>query len=322
MQWLLVLLCTYPVFANESGETKLSANQYSALYGSMVGNIKWQRYAKGWYIFLNGDDEEGMAIFHWPDTGKLEKIYHTDARDGFSSISRIAVSNNGQKIYFQPYINPTMYQFYPGKRKLVRFRVVNSADTLGFWKNDLFKGAVFPENHITVIPEDSSSSLKGVQERLPPEAKHPMDGYTNVNQMITSVFQEKLALGYSLYQKVFIFDGQKVSEISAQFPGYLEPPRSRNKNPDKYREWVADFHRLCGLSWLNGNIFGLYRRGFDDLGLWINLSEPSLEQRWDNNRNEWKIVAIHRDYLMMAKPNETEDDLVWALERRKSFPTP
>jgi hypothetical protein len=334
---LLVLVCLFQQTALSSEEpiARFSSTNLPILSNPWAVWAEWLRYDKGWLIFISGTSKEdkGGRIYRWEDQGTPELLIYSTPREGFRTFAGVASDPTGTHIMVKGWRSPWIYSYSieEPKKGFKRFQTAPHCDDLSMWESGILVcGNKFPENHIVALSKNSSEKLKRINDRLPTDATHEVEGKANANRMVFAQNGRVTAVSYSLYDRVVLFESSanpgdsrlSQSHFPIRFKGYRPPPKKYIRNPGDHkahREWVSEFHSLVDLCWFQGKLYGKFRQGLD-LFIWVVLDENGGAVRWDNNEETVQLLAVGPDSLIFGKYRESENgEIEWEVWRKSSF---
>ena len=325
---MLIVLFTLSLWdQGHQGKIVFSSNDYPAIFYSIWSF--WHNHQGNWTFAVSGDQQtgQGISVFQWNQGQAPQLLVKTDAREGIYSVRNTALSPSGNRLVMRGFGNPMVFEL--DLKKPIGFRrsfVPQLADCLIFWdENRVLAGSKYPEIKFAVHgPEGSRiSQIEGLVDRLPDDIDHPVEPYYYKNAMHLSKHGPNLAIGFGLFDQVTIWDGKRRTLYNVGFPGYEQGPKKFPKHPERLRAWFQKFHHLFQLTWFKGKLYGMFRKGYGDLGVWVEFRGGGSPVVWDNNRNEVRIFAIQGDELILGRNEvDSNQEVTWHLWQASSFPSP
>ncbi len=331
MVFLYLLFCWYG--DGKLGKTvTLSSDDNSRLfYSSWFFETRF--YRDGVYVVLNGStrNKEGLCIYHWTET-TFERIFCTTPREGIYSARAVAVTATGDAIYLSDWLAGLIYRYIPGQ-DFKRIDQKFGTESLVVFGDAVIRGGKKPSNNLGTVAPAELAVLEKINDSLPRDATHPSEGRSNENEMLLALDGSRLAIGYKLHENILIVDmgtGAVLKEVAMKrpFPGYVIPPDDfvgETKNTQEFvrliDHWLETFHKLEMLSWHRGELFGFFRRGYEDNGIWARL-DGQKPYFWDNNKGGLQLLSIGPDRVILGEKEETADEaVIWTLRQSSSLPS-
>lgn len=328
---MLTLICSLIMFAEPT--VSLTSEQHTSLFVySTPAWCHWHYRDGVWYFMIDSDrsEDRGITIYKWPDGGELEEIAHATARERLVSVRASAVSEDGSLIYVKDLSNPRIFKVNSVESEFPFQRVYSKdlTDSLVFWQDKAFAGINHPQNEIVALDQSdlNHEDIEFVNRFLFDDTYHPVQEGANFNPMILAADGAALAVGYGLYDKVLIVHGRQKKIVELRFPGRIEPPndfRPPKSRDDGFLVWLDSFHRLAKLKWFQGELYGLFRRGFHDLGVWVALTGDSDFAYENKNHVDEQLISLEGNSVIFGRKIENSNgDLSWQLWRSSTLPSP
>lgn len=280
-------------------------------------------------LFLNADrdDDRGVRVIDWKDDEKIQVLAYATGREGLFSIMASCVSWDGSLIYLRDLSNPRVFQFKSDHDDpFKKIASLPHADELVLWPGDqLVFGNNYPLSALKgVRKEDRSSEIDAILKKLPKDAIHEVNSHANFNPMVLAGYGQVLAVGYGMQEEVLVFRDGTMKAVPIKFRGRLKPPETYKPDPkakDGAVGWLEKFHRLYRLAWHKDQLFGLFRKGFSGLGIWVRIDPSEKAYTYDNNHQEVQLISMGRTEVVLGKKEETKNgDVTWRLWRSSSLP--
>jgi hypothetical protein len=349
---LIILLAfssgPFEATAVEPSRFELSSENHSSLFYPMWF-FKSVHDQDGVWFAVDGDRKtgEGVAVYRLDETG-LNLIQTSEPRSNLFYSKGLSVSQEEGRLFLLGNLGLNLFE--ANSDEILNRMPLSNSDVLLSYGSVLIRGVKFPKHELEVIypaqidfgaggeenagerDEKLEKAIARINRQLSSK-KHPSEGYFSVNEMIASIEGSRLAVSTCLGREIQVFDlntGERLEQwpIEHPFRDWIEPPDTRpvlakgqidfNR---KYHEWIDDFDRCIQLSWCGGEIYGLFRRGYDGSGVWAKLSNREARQfTWNNNGNDVHLLAMGADQFVLGQPREnSRGEVVWKLWRSREL---
>ena len=312
----------------------LSSDDHSALF-FLSWYFDTQFFEEGLFLVIMGStqEQEGLTIYRWKGN-EFKKLFTTTPREGIFNARAVALTPKGDALYLCDFLKGLIYRYRPGAT-FIRFGQKPNTEALVAYQDFVIRGTKWPSYNLETVGDQALPVLETINSLLPKDAVHVSDGKSNADEMVLALDKHRLALGYNLYSAALIFDlgsGDLLQrcEWKKPFSGYIEPRKDfigTYQEPQEYmramQAWQESFHQLVVLAWHRGKLYGLFRRGIEDQGIWARLNGTTEDPfSWDNNRNEIKLLSIGPDRVMLGRRKEdAEERVTWTLWQSTSLPS-
>ncbi len=324
MVWFIfALLLGDPI---EENRMTITSEDLEMLYRNYWG--KWAFHEETWYLVAPEIKKSQVKVWRWPRDGRLELWAVSGLREGMIANSGIAIDAKNSRLAIRCLTTGRIFTLALDQDD-PQFKRIGHANDLsgdmGFWEGSKLIGGAEPFAIKGYSEEDNPEFLTNLNALLPDDAEHPSQRAENTHQIKLAINGNKLAVGYTLYPKVFMFHiGNSVTRemIPLRFRGYIQPPKTyiKNYSHKASSEYFATFHQLTTLSWFKDDIYGHFKKGFGTHGLWVNLISPA-DFFWDNDKQKVKILAMQKGECIMGEMVEQENGVIrWSLWRSSSLP--
>ena len=320
------LVCCF--LSLSAGSITLSSSKYPSLLYPMWYNA-FLTYGDTVYVLVKGSrpSQEPLQILEWKQD-RVISIFQSTPRENLYKAYSLALSEDGERIYLGAYFGGATYYFDLAGKFGLAARDTALSGALFTYRGGLIRAAKDTEVPLKVLLGNTLPSLEHINKQLHKVPSHPVDGQINFNRTVLSREGRWLVLGYCLQDKVFVFDLedgslQKTINIRAPFPGYHRPPDTFpvRLGPDfnhRVLTWGSSFHTLHSLRLHKGNVYGLFREGYESLGVWVELGGSF---RWDNDKQPAILMDITpQGYILGTTTGQDSDEVTWTLRRSSTLP--
>lgn len=295
----------------------LHSSQYDALLSAYFAD--YQTYQDRWLI-VPFWDEDGLSVLQLDERGHITTVVPPSMRLGNAPLDGYAVSTEGN-LWLTVLGNPTIFVAdLNASEPSLRPAFITQGLRGDFVRiDDAHALAGDTDLHLRIISPHDDLPPWPLDKMNPEDREHPVIHVSNMHKAVPAWDGERLAVGYTLTPKVFIYDQFKTSPkrkvARILFEGYLEPPDTWPEglypNYEKRRAYVNTFHRLNRLMWRDGVLYGEFRRGYSSGKVWTSLY-PKLDKRYfyNNDQQAIDLLAIGEDSVLLGHRQETEDGIV------------
>jgi len=304
----------------------VSSDDLEMLYRDYWGD--WIYHDQTWYLVAPELSEGHISVWRWSPGATLVLWVESGPREGITAQSAVTIDRENRKLLLRCMVTTRIFALDLDADKPEFVRMQTAADLTGsmvVWDRRLV-GAAEPFA-LKSYSGEAFGLLETINRRLPDDTYHPSQNAVSTHRMIFAKNGHRLALGFSLYPKIVLFE--TLPEIdrttyAIRFPGYLEAPeRYIDTYSDRAnRDYFSGFHHLARLTWFRDRLFGHMKLGTGNSGLWISLGEHDIFV-WDNTKKKHQILAMSGDQIVMGRKEEGRDGrITWNLWIETDLPRP
>ena len=281
------------------------------------------------WIGLTGDkkSDEGLCIYKWSNDN-LEIFFCTTPKDNLYKPASYTVHPSSENLYFVSRVGNIAY-IYDKKNGLKRFSKAPYCNEVNLLNGDLYTTSGLTNKASYLLPQKDNKLLNFINTKISYKYYIPREP-RDEDKLLTSVSENHIAFAKSLWSDIYIFDtkediASRRHQFQNPFRGYLAPPpfntpAGQNLKKD-WKKWVNSFHRLCLITWHKDQLYGWFRKGYDDHGVWARLDAPGYAYR--NPDHEEKLLAVGPDRVIMGTIEEDDEgEVIWTLWQSSSLPSP
>ncbi len=322
---MLTLFLTLTLAIQTPAEAVFSSAEFPAIFNPIWGDWHFRNGTWIGIVFGDSSQAQGISVFVWEEGQPLRKHASADAREGLFMLRNTDVSPSGQKLLVQGYGNSVAYlcSLVDQKGVFKRKMVVDHGDDFIFWdEKTVLSGSKFPSIRFAVHGRKKIAEIERLKAQLPTGIDHPVEPYYYKNKMHFKRHENKFAFAFGLVPEVYIWDGVKLTSHEVGFADYEVPTKKYPKDSRKYRKWFSSFHHLQQIAWFKGDLYGLFRKGYDEYGVWLRFHDQGSLKVWDNDANSIRIFAMNGEEMILGKRSDkAEGDVTWRLWRASSLPS-
>lgn len=303
-----------------------SSNEHSEIFKPVWSF--WHRAPNGWVFVISGDrrEAEGLSIWSWPTGQQPKRLINSGIREGIFQVRGSALTPSGKKLYLRGFTNPVLFEVnLENPKRFKRAFLVEQSDSILFWdEKRLLSGGKYPKLVFKVYGEDQNPIplLANIKDQIPSDIDHPIEHFYGQNQMLMAKNGQKLAIAFGLYSEVMIWDGVRKRYFVIGFPGYQKPPWKNPRNIKRFKPWFEKLHHLSQLTWFQDRLFGLFKQGYEEYGVWVEFVGAGAIKIWDNDKEDIRIFAMEKDSLILGKQIlDHEEEVQWQLWQASSLPS-
>lgn len=321
-----ILLLTWFLQLGPGHTAVFSSTEYPAVFLPLWSEWHFQNGRWVAAVFGDSDDDLGITLYCWDKGKPIERLASTTAREGVYLVRNATLSPSGRQFVFQGYGNPAAFEYDLDQREkgFRRRFIISKSDDLLFWDDHtIIAAAKFPSIAFQVDGSDSLPALlDSLMDQIPDGIDHPIESRYYKNRMHLCRLGQQIALGFGIHPEVLVWNGVRRHVFSVGFAGYVEPIRDFPRDSRRYKQWFSQFHHLLQLTWFEGDLYGLYRKGYEEYGVWVRFEGNGSRVVWDNDRETTRIFTMQQDEMILGQQGEDQNgDVTWRLWRSSTLPT-
>jgi len=323
---LLCLLFITHLLQNDT--VTISSDDIPPLYRNYSG--RWLHHQDCWYLVTADTSAKEVMVWRWPDGEGISLWGRSSPRERMIAPSASTIDAELGQLAIRCITSGRVFTLDLADQAPEFVRTYHADDLAGDMV--IHGGALFGGAESLVLKQyhgNPLARLEMINQRLPPpqETSHPSQTAVSTHRMILAQVQAQgdLAVGYALHPFVYVISNEgRRTRIPIRFRGY-EPPPEGYIDPFSFEAndaFFDRFHRLDGLSWHRGRLYGFMRRGFGGNGIWIDLVDPQRLTYINADHPTEMVIGVAVNQVILAEKTETEEEVVWHLSRSATIPKP
>ena len=306
-----------------AGTITLSSERHSALLYPMWCQ-GFYSCGQATYFVINGSrpSQEPLQLLEWK-VDQVLSIFQSTPREDLYDAYSLAMTPDCHQLFMGSYNGGLTYRFdLSGDFKRLSIDGALS-EQLFFYQNRLVRSSRKGKPILKPLNGEPLTGLSAISQVLAQDKRHPVEDHNNFNRTVLTVSGDRMAICYSMYDRIRVFNLktgalEQTIPIGRPFPSYQPPPPDYPvKRGQDYRHrvmtWNSSFHSLQSLRFRAGQVFGLFRKGFDTQGVWVAFDQANSFY-WDNDKEQTKLLDIQEKRYFLATVNGLEEEeVLWTL---------